>query len=63
MVQSPTVRLGKPEIVESFDLYNVDGISLYLKKGIKVRNDRLHIFLRKFLFVKDLAVDGISIDY
>lgn len=63
MVQSPTVRLGKPEKAESFELYNIDGISIYLRKGIKVRNDRLHIFLRKFLFIKELAVDGISINY
>ena len=63
MVQSPVVRLGKPEKVESFDLYDVDGISVYLRKGTRVINNKLHIFLRKFFFIKDLAVDGISINY
>jgi len=55
--------LGKPEKAESYDLYNIDEISVYLRKGIQVRNDQLHIFLRKFLWVKDLAVDGMRINY
>jgi hypothetical protein len=55
--------LGKPDKAENYDLYSVDGVDTYIKKGTKVRNDQIHIFLRKFLWVKDLAVDGIRVDY
>jgi hypothetical protein len=55
--------LGKPPKIESFDLHSVDETNVYLKKGIKVRNDQIHIFMRKFLWIKDLAVDGININY
>ena len=62
-IQSPIVQLGKPKKAESFDLYGINEISVYIRKGIKVRNDQVHIFLRKFLWIKDLAVDGMRIDY
>jgi hypothetical protein len=55
--------LGKPDRDESFDLYEVNEINVYLKKGIKIRNDQILIFLKKFLWIKDLAVDGLHIDY
>jgi hypothetical protein len=55
--------LGKPGVTDSFDIYKADGISVYLKKGIRIRNSKIHIFLRKFLWVKELAVDGMSINY
>ena len=62
-IQAPTVQLGKPDKAENYELYSVDGVDTYIKKGTKVRNDQIHIFLRKFLWVKDLAVDGIRVDY
>jgi hypothetical protein len=62
-VQAPTVQLGKPKMEESFDLHVVNETNVYLKKDIKVRNDQIHIFMRKFLWIKDLAVDGMSINY
>ncbi|MHB1393907.1 MAG: CC/Se motif family (seleno)protein [Clostridia bacterium] len=62
-MQSPAVRLGKPEKIESFDLYQVDETSVYLRKGIEVIDEQIHIFMRKFLFIKDLAVDGMRINY
>ncbi len=62
-MQSPMVQLGKPEKAEGYDFYNINGASVYIRKGIKVRNEKLHILLRKFLWIKDLAVDGVSINY
>lgn len=55
--------MGTPEKADKFDLYNVGEINVYLRKGIQIRNDEIHIFLRKFLWIKDLAVDGMSINY
>ncbi|HOS70368.1 MAG TPA: CC/Se motif family (seleno)protein [Bacillota bacterium] len=62
-MHAPTVQLGKPDKTENFDLYSVDGVDAYIKKGTRVLNDQIHIFLRKFLWIKDLAVDGIRVDY
>ena len=62
-IQAPTVQLGKPDKDESFNMYSIDGVNVYIKEGIKVRNDQIRIFLRKFLWIKDLAVDGVRIDY
>jgi len=55
--------LEKPKIADKFDVFEVDGINVYLRKDIKLINDKVHIFLRKFLWIKDLAVDGLSINY
>ncbi|HYF82398.1 MAG TPA: CC/Se motif family (seleno)protein [Clostridia bacterium] len=62
-VQSPAILLGKPEKAEKFDLYSVDEISVYLRKDIQAKNDGIRIFIRKFLWIKDLAVDGMRINY
>ena len=60
-VQSPSVKLGKPLEVENYDMYTVDDINIFVIKNIQVKNNKLHIFLRKFLWIKELAVDGIEI--
>lgn len=62
-VQSPAIRLGKPEKADRFNLYSIDEISVYLRKDIQAKKDGIHIFMKKFLFIKDLAVDGMSINY
>jgi hypothetical protein len=50
-------------MVENYDVYNINEVTVYFKKGIKVKNDQIHIFMRRFLWMKDLAVDGMSINY
>lgn len=62
-VQSPAIRLGKPEKADRFDFYTVNEINVYLRKDIKSQKDELHIFIKKFLWIEDLAVDGMSINY
>ena len=61
--QSPAVQLGKPTKVDNYDVYTVDDISVFVLKNMKIKNDKLHIFLRKMLWIKELLVDGIHITY
>jgi len=60
--QVPTVQLGMPTKEEFFNMYTVDDITVYLRKNTKVINNELHIFLRKFLWIKELAVEGMQIN-
>jgi hypothetical protein len=62
-VQSPAIRLGKPEKAESFNPQSVEGIDVYLRKDIQAGNEGIRIFMKKFLFTKDLAVEGMCINY
>jgi hypothetical protein len=55
--------LGKPTKEDNYDKYTVDDISVFVSKNIQVQNNKLHIFLRKFLWIKELEVDGIRISY
>jgi hypothetical protein len=55
--------LGKPQYEEKFELYEKDDINIYLRKEMQIHNNGIHIFLRKFLWVKELAVDGIRMNY
>jgi hypothetical protein len=43
-------------------MYNADDISVFISKNVQVKNNEIHIFMRKFLWVKELAVDGIQIN-
>jgi len=61
--QVPTVQLGKPTNLENFHIYKVDDITVYLRKNTKVKNNELHVFLRKFLWIKELAVEGMQINF
>lgn len=62
-MQSPAIMLGKPEKPESFDLYSIDEISVYIRKDIQAKKDGIRIFIKKFLGIKDLAVEGMNINY
>lgn len=62
-VQSPTVQLGKPTIADNYDMYTAYDISVFVRKDTKIRNNKLHIFIRKLLWIKELIVDGIQISY
>ena len=60
-MQIPTVQLGKPVNVDDFEIQNLDQMEVYVGKQLKLKNDGIHIFLRKFLWMKELVVDGIAI--
>lgn len=51
--------MGKPELEQSFTLYNIGGISVYVAQTIKPHRTGIKIYLKKILWIKDLAVDGV----
>ena len=57
----PAVKLGKPELEENFKLYNIDGINVYIAQTIKPHRTGIKIYLKKMLWVKELAVDGVCV--
>lgn len=59
MVTQPTVKMGKPELEQSFTLYNIGGINVYVAQTIKPHRNGIKIYLKKILWIKDLAVDGV----
>ncbi|MGE5632004.1 MAG: hypothetical protein ACM3TR_13040 [Caulobacteraceae bacterium] len=60
---SPAVQLGTPDMPEAFDLYYAGDLNIYIRKGIRARNDLLRIFMRKFFWVQTIEVDGMMINY
>ena len=59
---SPSVEVGKPEddVIEDFDLYEVDGINAYVDVGVLTKNDELIVKHAKVLFKERLVVEGMA---
>lgn len=57
----PAVKEGKPKEDGNFHVYTRDGVSIYLEKEIRVKNNTLSLDLYGFLFTKEIVVDGIEI--
>lgn len=56
----PSVEMGKPEELEDFDLYTVDGINTYVDVGVQTKNDELLVKHAKILFKEKLIVEGMA---
>ena len=52
--------MGKPEELEDFDLYTVDGINAYVDVAVKTKNDELLVKYAKILFKERLIVEGMA---
>jgi len=61
-VYEPLVEMGKPSHEPSYDLYKVDDINIYLILGSKAYNNEINISLKKFLWFKNLEVEGLIIN-
>lgn len=57
----PSVEMGKPTHVDSFNHFKSGDIDVYILKWLIVRDDEIRIRLNKILWSKTLYVDGISI--
>jgi len=53
--------MGKPQLEESFILHDIDGINVYVAQTIKPHSSGIRVYLKKILWIKDLAVDGVYI--
>lgn len=58
-VPKPSVEMGKPEELEDFDLYTIDGINAYVDVGVVAKNDELKVNRAKILFKEKLIVEGM----
>lgn len=51
--------MGIPELPENFSRYEIDGVHIYLAKDVKPHKSGINIYMKKFLWIRELAVDGI----
>ena len=56
----PSVEMGKPEELEDFDLYVVDGINAYVDVAVQTKNGELVVKHAKILFKERLIVEGMA---
>jgi hypothetical protein len=56
----PEIRLGEPGLKNSFNMQEVDGVTVYMDKGMFPLSD-VHIILRKFLGFKVIDVTGFNL--
>ena len=56
----PSVEMGKPEELDDFDLYTVDGINAYVDVGVLTKNEELVVKHAKILFKEKLIVEGMA---
>lgn len=53
--------MGKPRgDVEDYELTDVNGIGVYVRRDVQTLDDGLAIKYAKFLFKESLTVDGIA---
>lgn len=57
----PSVQMGQPTHLNSFDHYKVGDINVYVLSRLKTRKDGIRVHYSKFLWMKGLSVDGIAI--
>lgn len=55
--------MGRPDLTEMFDIYNIDGFDVYVEKGIKQHRTGIRVYYKHYLWVKALAVDGVYLGY
>lgn len=53
--------MGRPDNEKTFNLYDVDGISVYLLRTLNIPKDEVRISLKKILFIKNLEVKGVLV--
>lgn len=50
--------MGIPSDDHNYTEYNVDGVKVYVKKGVEAKDDTLKIDHAKFLWNEGLVLDG-----
>ena len=60
MVPQPTVYVGSPDSPNDYDVFPVDGITVYVRKGTQTENGSLTVTVVKMLWMDSLAVEGMA---
>lgn len=55
----PTVSVGKPSDTDKYDALPVDGLTVYVQKGLNVSPEGIEIVGRKVGLFKWLGVKGV----
>ena len=55
------MRVGEPLKSEDFQKLEKDDVIYYLHKGIRLKDNRLKLDLHRFLFIREIIVEGIQV--
>lgn len=51
--------MGKPEDIDNYEEYNIDGIKAFVKSDVKAKDDQLKVKHSKILWSEKLIVEGM----
>lgn len=54
------VQVARPENEAIFRKFDIEGIEVYLQKGMRLQGDNVRIYLKKVMFMKWLEVQGVE---
>jgi len=54
------VFVGTPDSPEDYDVFQTDGITVYVRKGTQTVNDSLTVTVIKMLWMQSLTVEGMA---
>lgn len=57
----PLVSTERPDNTEGFDRYEVEGIEVFVHKGVVAKDGVLTFRLRKFLFMTEIEAEGVKV--
>lgn len=58
----PEVLKKKPEAIDEYNKHTIDGVDVYVHKGVKTtQKNELIIRVRGFLFLKEIYVEGLDL--
>jgi len=54
------VYVGSPESPDDYDVFETEGITVYIRKGTQTKNGKLTVTLIKMLWMESLTVEGME---
>jgi hypothetical protein len=57
----PLVSAGEPEEVESYNRFEENGIKVFVHRDVDAVDGVLRFKLRRFLFLKEIEVEGVKV--
>lgn len=60
-ISEPSVEVGKPKVVEEYEIYDIDDIRVYYKKEFAIISKEMKIVLDSYFGLKYLKIDGYKL--
>ncbi|WP_283409884.1 hypothetical protein [Anoxynatronum buryatiense] len=54
---------GEPQDSSKFNIFNVDGITVYFNRNIVFNKEIVTLDIRRYLFTHEIFVEGVDIAY